>query len=71
MLETMDTDSGNSQQAVQRRILEYFRKNGADQVALSTKESNNTALGLYHKFVFRENGEMKDDRNICNYSSER
>ncbi len=39
-------------------IIEYFRVNGADEITFSTKESNTSALGLYHKFGFKENGEM-------------
>lgn len=38
-------------------IIDYFRENGADEITLSTKESNTAALGLYHKFGFKENGE--------------
>lgn len=39
-------------------VIEYFRVNGADEITLSTKGSNTSALGLYHKFGFKENGEM-------------
>lgn len=41
-------------------IIEYFRQNGADHILLSTKETNRTALALYHKFHFTETGEMND-----------
>ncbi|MDE5746461.1 MAG: GNAT family N-acetyltransferase [Acetatifactor sp.] len=43
-----------------KEIISYFRENGANTITLSTKESNKTALGLYHKFGFRETGEMND-----------
>ncbi len=41
-------------------IIQYFRENGADIITLSTKESNQTALALYHKVGFRENGQRND-----------
>ncbi|WP_300803973.1 N-acetyltransferase [uncultured Acetatifactor sp.] len=50
--------------AALKEIIEYFRRNGADQITLSTKESNEKALGLYHKFGFRENGEMNDEEIV-------
>ncbi len=45
-------------------IIEYFRENGADEITLSTKESNTAALGLYHKFGFSENGEMNGEETV-------
>lgn len=45
-------------------IIDYFRKNGADEITLSTKESNTAALRLYHKFGFRENGEMNGEEIV-------
>ena len=50
--------------AALKEIIDYFRRNGADQITLSTKESNEKALGLYHKFGFRENGEMNDEEIV-------
>lgn len=41
-------------------VISYFREKGADEITLSTKESNVKALGLYHKFGFQENGQMND-----------
>lgn len=46
--------------AALKEIINYFRDNGADEITLSTKESNVAALGLYRKFDFKENGEMND-----------
>lgn len=43
-----------------REIITYFQKKGANNITLSTKESNHTALALYHKFGFRETGGMND-----------
>lgn len=45
-------------------IIDYFRENGADEITLSTKESNTAALRLYHKFGFRENGEMNGEEIV-------
>ncbi len=50
--------------AALKEIIEYFQENGADQITLSTKESNKEALGLYHKFGFKENGDMNDDEIV-------
>lgn len=46
--------------AALKEIINYFRENGAEEITLSTKESNVAALGLYRKFGFKENGEMND-----------
>lgn len=45
-------------------IIDYFGKNGADEITLSTKKSNTAALGLYHKFGFKENGEMNGEEIV-------
>lgn len=45
-------------------IIKYFKINGADQITLSTKRENSTALSLYHQFGFRENGEMNDEEIV-------
>lgn len=50
--------------AALNEIIEYFRNNGADQITLSTKPENTAALGLYHKFGFKENGDMNDDEIV-------
>lgn len=46
--------------AALKEIINYFRDSGAEEITLSTKESNVAALGLYRKFGFKENGEMND-----------
>lgn len=45
-------------------IIQYFKNNGADHILLSTKETNVAALSLYHKFQFKETGEMNDEEII-------
>lgn len=50
--------------AALEEIIKYFKENGADEITLSTKESNVKALGLYHKFGFRENGQMNDEEIV-------
>ena len=50
--------------AALKEIINYFRENGAEEITLSTKESNVAALGLYRKFGFKENGEMNDDEIV-------
>ncbi|MBD5509134.1 MAG: GNAT family N-acetyltransferase [Lachnospiraceae bacterium] len=47
-----------------KEIINYFKDNGADIITLSTKESNKTALSLYHQFGFKENGEMNDEEIV-------
>lgn len=50
--------------AALKEIIQYFRTNGADIITLSTKESNTTALSLYHKLGFKENGDMNDEEIV-------
>lgn len=47
-----------------KQILQYFRDNGADIITLSTKQGNKTALSLYHRFEFKENGRMNGEEVI-------
>ena len=46
------------------KIIDYFKSHGADHILLSTKESNTSALSLYHKYQFAETGEMSDDEIV-------
>ena len=46
------------------QIIEYFRGHGSDHILLSTKETNTTALSLYHKYGFSETGEMNDNEIV-------
>lgn len=50
--------------AALEKIIEYFKNHGADHILLSTKETNTTALSLYHKYQFAETGEMNDNELI-------
>ena len=45
-------------------IIRYFKSSGANNIKLSTKESNIRALSLYHQFGFKENGEMNDEEIV-------
>ncbi len=50
--------------AALRVIIQYFRDHGANNIRLSTKETNTTALSLYHKAGFRETGEMNGEEIV-------
>lgn len=50
--------------AALEKIIEYFKNHGADHILLSTKETNTTALSLYHKYQFAETGEMNDNEIV-------
>ena len=50
--------------AALQEIIKYFREHGANNIRLSTKETNTGALGLYHKAGFRETGEMNDEEIV-------
>ncbi|MDO4739515.1 MAG: GNAT family N-acetyltransferase [Eubacteriales bacterium] len=62
----IDKDSqGNGYGSVAlEKIIDYFKSHGADHILLSTKESNTSALSLYHKYQFAETGEMNDDEIV-------
>ena len=46
--------------AALQRIIQYFKDHGANNIRLSTKDTNTNALSLYRKAGFRETGEMND-----------
>ena len=50
--------------AALKSIIDYFKEQGVGYIKLSTKESNSTAISLYHKFGFIENGEMNDEEVV-------
>lgn len=50
--------------AALKTIIGYFKEQGVGYIKLSTKESNRNAISLYHKFGFRENGEMNDEEIV-------
>ena len=45
-------------------IIQYFRDHGANNIRLSTKESNTNALSLYRKAGFRDTGEMNGEEIV-------
>lgn len=50
--------------AALKEIIRYFNEHGADQITLSTKESNTTALRLYHRYGFKENGDRNEEEIV-------
>ena len=45
-------------------IIQYFKDHGANNVRLSTKETNVTALSMYRKAGFCDTGEMNDEEIV-------
>ena len=45
-------------------IIQYFKNHGANNIRLSTKDTNASALSLYHKAGFRDTGEMNDEEIV-------
>ena len=45
-------------------IIEYFKNHGANNIRLSTKETNTNALSMYCKAGFRDTGEMNDEEIV-------
>lgn len=54
-------DNHNIEECIALRVT---REQGVCNIKLSTKESNKNAISLYHKFGFRENGEMNDEEIV-------
>lgn len=54
-----------------KEIIKYFEDNGANNIKLSTKETNVTALSLYRKFGFKENGEMNGEEMVLQLDLQR
>ena len=50
--------------AALQEIIKYFKENGANNIRLSTKETNTKALSIYHRAGFRETGEMNDEEIV-------
>ena len=48
-------------------IIQYFKKHGANNIRLSTKETNIKALSLYHKAGFYDTGEMNDEEIVLQF----
>ena len=45
-------------------IIQYFRDHGANNIRLSTKETNENALSMYRKAGFRDTGEMNGEEIV-------
>lgn len=50
--------------AALRVIIQYFREHGANNIRLSTKDTNSRALSLYRKAGFRETGEKNGEEIV-------
>ena len=48
-------------------IIQYFKEHGANNIRLSTKETNTKALSLYHKAGFYDTGEMNDEEIVLQF----
>lgn len=63
MIDKNEQGKGYGKAALEE-IIKYFRKNGADMILLSTEPENETALHIYHKYGFKETGEINDDEIV-------
>ena len=45
-------------------IIQYFKDHGANNIRLSTKETNTNALSMYRKAGFRDTGEMNGEEIV-------
>ncbi len=45
-------------------IIRYFKDHGANNIRLSTKETNSNALSMYRKAGFHETGEMNGEETV-------
>ena len=50
--------------AALRVIIQYFKDHGANNIRLSTKDSNTKALSMYRKAGFRDTGELNDEEIV-------
>lgn len=50
--------------AALQAIIQYFRDHGANNIRLSTKETNTAALSMYRKAGFRDTGEMNGEEIV-------
>ena len=50
--------------AALQAIIQYFRDHGANNIRLSTKETNAAALSMYRKAGFRDTGEMNGEEIV-------
>jgi len=57
MIDKSEQGKGYGQAAL-TEIIKYFRDNSADRLHLSTEPENEVGMHIYHKFGFRETGEI-------------
>ena len=50
--------------AALKEIIRYFKEHGANNIRLSTKDTNKVALSIYQKAGFRVTGEMNDEEIV-------
>ena len=50
--------------AALQAIIQYFRDHGANNIRLSTKETNTAALSMYRKAGFRDTGEINGEEIV-------
>ena len=50
--------------AALQAIIRYFKDHGANNIRLSTKETNTCALSMYRKAGFHDTGEMNDEEIV-------
>lgn len=50
--------------AALQAIIQYFKDHGANNIRLSTKETNTNALSMYRKAGFRDTGEMNGEEIV-------
>jgi diamine N-acetyltransferase len=60
MIDKSEQGKGYGQAAL-TEIIKYFRDNGADRLYLSTEPENDIGMHIYHKYGFRETGEIDED----------
>ena len=60
MIDKSEQGKGYGQAAL-TEIIKYFRDNGAGRLYLSTEPENAAGMHIYHKFGFRETGEIDEE----------
>ena len=50
--------------AALKEIIQYFKNHGANNIRLSTKDTNENALSMYRKAGFMDTGEMNDEEIV-------
>lgn len=53
--------------AALQEVIRYFKEHGANNIRLSTKETNVGALSVYRKAGFKDTGEMNDEEIVLQF----